>query len=212
MVTHLDTFSKKNKAKLACPATGAEREVFECLGFHHFYMMGKFIGPGNCMSCMSAGKCPIVHMQKEEWAKKKAIYFSPEPKVIEPSAEIKERVRPVCVIDMHYRRFAVTTEERAAIKANTSPLSEKAPKKAQKIKSKPEAKAKSKDEGFVGTDLAGAVTKMAQNERSQKRKDPAQAKTTKKSESAPESPAAAPTQGMSLLERAKRMKAVQATA
>lgn len=100
LLAKIHTYGAANRFRFNCPIFGAEVEMRQCLQLRDEWAKGKRIEQRRgCQACLSASKCPIVHIIARIQADpaKHDVYHSDEPKVGKLRPEILERIARIVV-------------------------------------------------------------------------------------------------------------------
>jgi len=117
MPEHYKTLALDNQFRFVCPIFGAEVAMRECMSLRDLQYKGQ--GPEirkGCQACISAQKCPIVHVLREIGPGVDP-YYSPTPKVGKLSDHIMRSIAPIVVPEstMKSARFADMPQRQAEL-------------------------------------------------------------------------------------------------
>lgn len=125
-LTIVNSFRMDNQFKFTCPIFGADVEMRQCMSLREMVWRGQ--GPRvrkGCQACMSASKCPIVHVVKEcDPDRGIDPYFSKEPKLGKLSDKVLKTIAPLVVSDYIFRQsqFADMRDNERDMILNTNGL------------------------------------------------------------------------------------------
>jgi len=100
----LKTLSPENRFAFTCPVFGADVEIRTCLHLQEMQYRGKApeVRKG-CQACITASKCPIIHIVKD-LNEHNDPYYSAEPKVGRLSNKVLNAIAPIMVPDFVLRQ------------------------------------------------------------------------------------------------------------
>lgn len=112
------TLAPENQFRFVCPIFQAETKIATCFKVRDRVWRGEqFVERGGCQVCLSASKCPIVHVLNKMMRGEDDPYHSAEPKVGSLEPEILERISPILVLPFQMAGRELNDRERQLIEA-----------------------------------------------------------------------------------------------
>lgn len=111
------TLAEDNQFSFVCPIFNAQTRITACLKLRELVWMGKRPDkrPG-CQACMTASKCPVVHIVKRIGADNYGDpYGSSEPKLGQLRKDDLERIAPIICDERTIRHYPLSDAERLMI-------------------------------------------------------------------------------------------------
>jgi hypothetical protein len=211
----MKVFESNNEFRFNCPSLSVEVRLVDCLSLRDRVWRGDRPDERKgCQACMIGGKCAAAQIVKDAHMRRDRVidYHAAQAKVgaLEPTliASMRRVIIPPNLLDRHQ----VTDAERAAIEANTgfddrvvkTPRVDTSNWNQASAKVKPRSTTLAVDDGVsvsaaISGDMSAAINRAVAQQ-------PAETKSQPKPQSTKPVATSAPTQGLSLLERARLAK------
>lgn len=160
------SLEKENKFRFVCPSINKVVKYYQCSRGHELRVLGRApVQTPACNACQKSGKCPLPHMQTEEFKLGKPIYcdLTGEKKPGKVSDQIALRMKPIMIQKYWIEYYGIEGAEAKALLENHAPVSSSqvaAAKPAKAARSAP----KKAELDIQQVDQAALVNKMIEKE------------------------------------------------